>query len=29
LSQCHFVNHKFHVDWPGIKPRPAQWGVSD
>lgn len=21
-SQCFFFNHKFHVGWPGIKPRP-------
>jgi len=20
LSQCHFVHHKFHMDWPGIEP---------
>jgi hypothetical protein len=19
LSQCHFIHHKFHVDWPGIE----------
>ena len=18
LSKCHFIHHKFHVDWPGI-----------
>jgi hypothetical protein len=22
LSQCHFVHHKFHTDWPGIEPGP-------
>jgi hypothetical protein len=21
LSQCHFVHHKAHMDWPGIEPR--------
>ena len=21
LSQCHFVYHKSHTDWPGIVPR--------
>jgi hypothetical protein len=25
LTQCHFVHHKFHTDYPGIKPRPPQW----
>jgi hypothetical protein len=20
LSQCHFVHHKFHMDWPGMNP---------
>jgi hypothetical protein len=20
LSQCHFVHHKTHKDWPGIEP---------
>ena len=20
LSQCHFVQHKSHMNWPGIKP---------
>jgi len=21
VSQCDFVQHKSHMDWPGIKPR--------
>ena len=21
-SQCHFVHHKFNIEWPGIKPMP-------
>ena len=25
LSQCHFVHHKFHIDWPGIEPWPPRW----
>jgi hypothetical protein len=25
LSQCHFANHKSHVDWPGIEPGPPGW----
>jgi hypothetical protein len=24
LSQCHFVHHKPHMDWPGIEPVPPQ-----
>jgi hypothetical protein len=24
LSQCHFVNHKSHMDWPGRKPGPPR-----
>jgi len=22
MPQCHFVQHKFHVDWSRIEPRP-------
>jgi hypothetical protein len=22
LYQGHLVHHKFHMDWPGIEPRP-------
>jgi Zn-finger protein len=25
LSQCHFVHHKSHMDWPGIEPVPPRW----
>jgi hypothetical protein len=24
LSQCHFVHHKSHTDWPGIEPGPPR-----
>jgi hypothetical protein len=24
LSQCHFVHHKFHVNWFGFEPAPLQ-----
>jgi hypothetical protein len=29
LSQCHFVNHKSHMDWPRHEPMPLQWGAGD
>jgi len=22
MSQCHFVNHKLNMDWPGNEPGP-------
>jgi hypothetical protein len=25
LSQCHFVRHKSHMDWPGIEPGSPLW----
>jgi hypothetical protein len=29
LSQCHFVHHKSHMDWPGRKPGPPWWEAGD
>jgi len=29
LSNCHFVHHKYQMDFPGIKLRPPWWQVSD
>jgi hypothetical protein len=29
LSQCHFVNHKFHTDWPRCNPGPLWWETGD
>jgi hypothetical protein len=29
LSQCHFVHHKSHMDWPGREPGPPRWEASD
>jgi hypothetical protein len=28
LSQCHFVHHKSHKDWPGIEPGPPLWNPA-
>jgi hypothetical protein len=28
LSQSHFFHNKFHVDSPGIKTGPPQWGMA-
>jgi hypothetical protein len=25
LSQCHFVHHKYHMDWHGREPGPPRW----
>jgi hypothetical protein len=29
LSQCHFVHHKSHTEWPGCTPGPPQLEASD
>jgi len=29
LSQCYFVYHKSHTEWPGIAPGPAWSEVCD
>jgi hypothetical protein len=29
VSQCHFVHHKSHMDWPEIEPAPTQCKAGD
>jgi hypothetical protein len=29
LSQCNFVYHKSHMDWPSIEPGPTRWEAGD
>jgi hypothetical protein len=29
LSQCYFLYHKSHMDWPGSEPGPPRWEASD
>jgi hypothetical protein len=29
FSQCHFVHHEFHMDWPGTDRAPPQWEAWD
>jgi hypothetical protein len=29
LSQCHFVRHKSHMDWPWHEPRCPWWEAGD
>jgi hypothetical protein len=29
LSQCYFVNHKSHMEWPRIEPGPPRWEAGD
>jgi hypothetical protein len=29
LSQCHFVHHKSHMDWPGLEHGPPRWEAGD
>jgi hypothetical protein len=29
LSQCNFVHHNAHMDWPGIELGPSRWETHD
>jgi hypothetical protein len=29
LPQCHFVNQKSHMTWPGLEPGPTRWEAGD
>jgi hypothetical protein len=29
MSQCHFVHHKFHMDWPGREPETVRWEAGE
>jgi hypothetical protein len=29
LSQCHYIHHKPHMDWPGREPGPPRWQAGD
>jgi hypothetical protein len=29
VSQCHFVHHKFYMDWTRREPRTAWWEAGD
>jgi hypothetical protein len=29
LLQCHFVQYKSHMTWPGLEPWALRWKISD
>jgi len=29
LSQCQYVHHISHIDWPGGEPGPPRWKAGD
>jgi hypothetical protein len=29
LPQCHIVNHKSHMTWPGLEPGTPLWEAGD